>query len=225
MSGIGGLNETALHEELKRRYSGRDGQVEQEVDGFVVDVFRSGEIIEIQTSGLIRLRRKIELLRRRRAIRIVHPIAAITRIVKISATGEVISDRRSPKRGRTEELFRELVWIADLLPHRNVTVEVALVSVIETRADDGKGSWRRRGVSIVGRQLTDIVKRVKFHAPEDYLGLIPDGVGVRFTNRELCAKTGLSYRTVQPMTNSLRKMGLITVTAKEGREHVFERTR
>ena len=128
---IGRLNEKSLHEQLKRRYAGTDGLMEHEVDGFIVDVLSGDEIIEIQTGGMMRLRRKLEQLVATHRIRIVHPIPSTTRILRTSATGELTSSRRSPKRGRPEEAFRELSWIANLLPDRRITVDLLMVSVVE----------------------------------------------------------------------------------------------
>ena len=223
VSAIGGLNETHLHEQLKHLYAGVGGRTEQDVDGFIVDVVRDEEIVEIQTRGLGRLRRKIETLGEHRRIRIVHPIAIETLITRLSAGGEITSSRRSPRHGRVEEVFREVASIADLLPHRHVVIEAALVRVVETRIDDGQGSWRRRGVSIVARQLGAVVAVHELCGADDYLALLPNGLNTRFSNTDLMRTGNLRYRDAQPMTSSLRKMGLLRVVGASGRERVYER--
>lgn len=220
---IGQYNETELHEQLKHIYAGTNGATERDVDGFVVDVVTDDRLIEIQTRGLGKLRRKIETLRSGHRITIVHPIAVETIITKLAADGELLGSRRSPRKGRLEHAFREIVSIADLLPHRNVTIELVLVRAVETRMDDGKGSWRRRGVSIVARQLGEIVARHAFRTRTDYLRMLPEEIPTRFTNGDIITVTGLRYRDVQPITSSLRKMGLIRLVDKRGREQVYER--
>lgn len=223
MPGIGRLNEWELHEQLKHLYAGTDGRTEQEIDGFVVDVVRGDELVEIQTRGFGRLRRKIEALSPAHPLRLVYPIALETTITKLSLGGELLSTRRSPRRGRLEEVFGELTSIADLLPHDGVTVEALLVRAVETRIDDGRGSWRRRGVSIVARQLGSVVSAHELREAADYLALLPSELGHSFTNRDLIAAGGLRYRTAQPMTSALRKMGLLRVAEPRGRERVYER--
>lgn len=221
MSGIGGLNETELHEQLKHLYAGDDGATELDVDGFVVDVVRGDELVEIQSRGFAKLRRKITTLAGSHLIRVVHPIAAETLITKLSDTGELLSSRRSPRKGRVEEVFRELTSIADLLPNPAVTVEVVLVRAVETRVDDGRGSWRRRGVSIVARQLGAVVETRAFRSARDYLAILPRELSGRFTNADLIAASGLRYRDAQPITSALRKMRLLELVDKRGREQVY----
>jgi hypothetical protein len=218
---IGRLNETDLHEQLKHHYAGASGTMETDIAGFVVDVVHDHELIEIQTRGLGKLRRKIETLTELRPLRVVFPVAAETRIIKLDSDGSVISSRRSPKRGRVESLFRELTSIASLLPHPEVTVEVVLLSAVERRVDDGKGSWRRHGVSIVSRALAEIRETVALCTRSDYLALLPPSLPEEFTNRELSEAASLPYSLCQPMTSSFRKMGLIEITDKRGRELVY----
>lgn len=223
MSSIGRLNETDLHEQLKHHYAGEEGSMEVDVDGFVVDVVLPDELVEIQTRGLGKLRRKIERLREVSPIRVVYPVAAQTRIIKLSPDGTVLSSRRSPKHGRVESLFRELTSIADLLPHPAVTVEVVLLEAVERRVADGTGSWRRRGVSILSRALAGIRESVALHSAKDYLALLPAGLPDEFTNRDLATAAGLPYSLIQPMTSTFRKMGLIQISGKRGRELVYRR--
>ncbi len=224
VASIGELNQSDLHEELKRLYCGRDGEAEVEVDGFVVDVRLPTEIIEIQTRHVGKLRRKLEKLSAGHRVRLVHPIAASKYIERVDGDGGTLSRRRSPKRGRVEDAFREISSIADILPNPNVTIEVVLVEVTELRRDDGRGSWRRKGVSIVGRRLDGIVERYELRLAEDYLELLPGNLPEPFTNRDIVAVAGLTYRAAQSMTSSLRKMGLISITNKRGRELLYRRS-
>lgn len=222
MATIGRLNETELHEQLKHLYAGADGQTECAVEGFVVDVVHADELVEVQSRGFAKLRRKIEALSAAHRIRIVHPIAVETRINKLSDTGELMSSRRSPRRGHVGEVYRELTTIADLLPHTHVVVEVVLVRAVETRVADGRGSWRRRGVSIVARQLGAVVETHRFHTAADYLSILPTDLAPRFTNSDLIEACGLRYRDAQPITSTLRKMGLLRLADKRGREQLYE---
>ncbi|MCK4514541.1 MAG: hypothetical protein KAU31_04745 [Spirochaetaceae bacterium] len=220
---IGELNQTDLHEELKRVYCDRGGETEVEVDGFVVDVRLPNEIVEIQTRSVGKLKRKLLRLSANHRVRLVHPIARSKYIERIDGDGGTLSRRRSPKRGRVEDAFREISSIADFLPNPNITVEIVLVDVTELRRDDGRGSWRRKGVSIVGRRLDGIVKRYALRLAKDYLRFLPGNLPESFTNRDVVAAAGLTYRVAQSMTSSLRKMGLISITDKRGRELLYRR--
>ncbi len=223
MSSIGQMNETGLHEQLKHLYA--DGApTECEVDGFVVDVLRDGEIVEIQTRNFGALRNKITRLAATHRVRIVHPIASRTVIEKSDGNGAVVSRRKSPKRGAIVDAFREITTIADLLPSRRIVVEIVLVEIVEERVNDGRGSWRRRGVSIAGRHLEQVVKEHRFATASDYLAVLPKDLTEPFTNSDLAEAMKLPYRTVQPVTSALRKMGLITIAGKHGRRLTYTRT-
>ena len=76
MSAIGSLNEKPLHAALKEWYRQDGDQVEAPVDGFVADLLRDGQLIEIQTRGFSSMRRKFDRLLDTHRIRLVHPVAA-----------------------------------------------------------------------------------------------------------------------------------------------------
>jgi hypothetical protein len=102
---IGTLNEGQLHAQLKEWYRLPGDLVEQPVDGYVIDIVRSVTLIEIQTGGFAPLRRKLNILLDNHHVRL-----PITRqIVRLSPTGEVLSSRRSPLRGRPQDVFARLV--------------------------------------------------------------------------------------------------------------------
>lgn len=221
--GIGELNQSDLHEQLKHLYAGEAGEEEVEIEGYVVDVVLPSEIVEIQTRSLGKLGAKLKKLTKNHRVRLLHPVAALTHIVKLHPDGTVISSRKSPKRGSVESAFREISSIAPLLRRRNLILEIALVEVTEFRRDDGRGSWRRRGVSIAGRKLERILERHEFRSPRSFGRLLPEGLPPEFTNRDLCELSGLRYSLVQPVTSTLRKLGVLTIADKRGRELVYRR--
>src|SRR4026209_2429372 len=105
MSGIGLLNEKPLHASLKRWYARPGDRFEVPVDGFVIDIVRDDLLIEIQTRNFSSIKVKLNKLARSHQIRLIYPIVQEKWIVR-GATR-----RKSPKRGRLEDLFWELVSI------------------------------------------------------------------------------------------------------------------
>lgn len=223
MAIIGELNQSDLHEQLKQAYRGPDGETEVTVDGYVVDVRLPHELVEIQTGRLGKLRAKLEKLARRHRIRLVHPVYATKVIARVDRHANVLSRRRSPKKGRLEDAFEEIDDIAGVLAHPNVTLEIPLVDVTEYRRDDGRGSWRRRGVSIVGRRLDRIVSRREFRTPADYGAVLPGSLGRELTNADVSELTGLHPVTAQSITRALRKIGALSVAGKRGRWLLYRR--
>ena len=57
-----------------------------------------------------------------------------------------------------------------------------LIKAEEIRCKDGKGSWRRNGVSIVDRYLLDVFQSKVFNNKEDFI-FLPKGLEIPFTNK------------------------------------------
>ena len=115
MSGIGLLNEKPLHSSLKAWYSIPGDLFEVPVEGSVIDIVRGRQLIEIQTGGFSSMRSKLAKLLPLHEVRLVHPIPREKWIIKLPESGEGIATRRkSPKIGRYEDAFREMVSIPEL---------------------------------------------------------------------------------------------------------------
>ncbi|MFH1085502.1 MAG: hypothetical protein V1772_07050 [Chloroflexota bacterium] len=222
--GIGQLRESSLHAALKAWYARPGDRLEAVVDGCVVDVVRDDLLIEVQVSNLLAIRDKLRRLAGQ-SVLLVHPVASEKVIVHVdAATGEIVRRRRSPKRGRVEELFDELVHLGDDLNRDGLTLDVPLVAVEELRCADGRGSWRRQGVSIVDRRLIEVRAVEHFASGLDLARLLPAGLVAPFSNRDLAAALGLRRRLAQRMTYCLRQVGVLREAGKRGHALLFERT-
>ena len=156
--GIGVRNEMAVHAALKKLYCEPGDVLEGEVGPFVVDILKDARVVEVQRGGFASMRKKLGALLTEHVVHLVYPVAQEKYLVYISAeTGEVEQRRRSPKRGTVWDVFSELVYIPKLITHPNFILEVVLIVEEEIRCCDGRGSWRRNGVSIVNRHLVDVV--------------------------------------------------------------------
>lgn len=215
------MTEYSLHAGIKEWYSVLGGQVEVKVDDFIVDVVKDGLLIEIQTRNLSAIKKKLGKLLLTNQVRLVYPIAKVKWIVYVSNSGEFVRKRKSPKRGKIIDLFIEMVHLSDLINDKNFSFEVLLIEEEELRCDDGKGSWRRRGVSIKDRKLLKVFDMAVFEDRTDFLKILPDNLGVSFTNRVLAKKLGISIRLAQKITYCLRKMNVLIINGKKKRELMF----
>jgi hypothetical protein len=167
---IGTLGENSLHAALKAAIAQPGDRFEVPVDGYVIDIVRGDQLIEIQTANFAAMKRKLAKLTRKHRVHLVHPIAAEKWIVKYGPDGETWLDRRrSPRHGTVFDVFRELVSFPHLLRDGSLTLEVLLTHEEEIRVNDGRGSWRRQGWSIADRVLVDILE----HQPDGQNGLLP----------------------------------------------------
>lgn len=220
---IGTLGEKSLHAAVKAYLVQPGDQLEVGVDGFVIDLVRGEQLIEIQIGNFSAMKRKMEaLLGAGRRVRVVYPAAAQKWIVRLSGNGKQLGRRKSPVQRGPVEVFRQLVYIPLLLPHPNFSLEVLLTHQEEIWRDDGQGSWRRKGWSLHDHRLLEVVGRARFEAPDDYLALLPRGLPRPFTNRDLAGALGASLALAGKVTYTLHKAGWLTGAGKRGRALLFE---
>lgn len=213
-----------LHTALQQYYAGENGHIEEPVDGYRADVVVGDAVYEIQTGSFGAIRDKLRRLARRHRVILIYPVAARKFIVRLDPdTGEEVSCRRSPKRGKLIEVFYELPSVARLLKAENLGVEVVMTIERHLRRDDGQGSWRRRGVSLVGRELVEVVETHRFDRPRDLLGLLPEGLPERFTVPELAEGLGVGRALAGKVAYTLRYSGAVRYVGKRGRAFVYRR--
>ncbi|MDC7227550.1 MAG: hypothetical protein PQJ61_12365 [Spirochaetales bacterium] len=223
---IGGLNEKSLHRQLKEYYCTEESLMEEKVEGFVIDVVNPDGLVEVQTSNFSGMKKKLKVLLPGHPVRLIHPVAAETMISVYNKDGSLKTRRRSPKRGTIRSAAAELLYIADLIPNPNLTVEIPLVRQEEIRCDDGKGSWRRKGVSIEDRLLVEVIESRCFQTAADYLSLLPDDLPDTFGNKDIAdtlggGKAGRT-RLAGQITWLLRRLELVQICGKEGNRLLFQ---
>lgn len=224
MSSIGLLNEKPLHASLKAWIARPGDRFEVEVDGYVIDIVRGDLLIEIQTGNFASIKSKLTTLLREHRVRLVFPVAVEKWIVKqADEDGAQASRRKSPKRGRVEDLFRELVSFPTLMTHPNFAIEVLMIREEEIRRFDENRNWRRRGWGTVERRLLDVVDRKHFLEPADWRDLLPEGLE-SFTAKDLAEAAGIRRPLAQKMAYCLRKARIIELTGKQGRAHLYSIT-
>jgi hypothetical protein len=219
---IGTRRESGLHRALKFRYGGENGRVEQVCGEYVCDcVTETGEIVEVQTGSFGPLREKVKKLLLRHPVRIVHPVIVSTCIETYSAEALLLRRRKSPRRGSIWDLFSSLLYAPELPLLRGVSVELALIDVLERRVQDGRGSWRRGGTSIAGRELAGWRESVVLKKPGDYRRFIPAGLDGDFTVGSLAESAGIRTALARKTLYVLGKMGVVERTGKQGRFYVY----
>lgn len=214
---IGTLQERSLHASLKEMYTQGDARTEVSVDGFVVDVVKDGLLIEIQTRNFAAIKNKLFSLLKNHPVRLVYPLPKKKWILKQTPDGlKQLSRRSSPKQCGFEDVFDELIRIPNFIAHSNFSIEVLLIEEEEIRRQDGKGSWRRRGWSIVDRKLIEVIDRRLYEKPSDFLHFIPESLEKPFRNSDLVEALGISRRLGQRLTYCLRKMNALKAVGKKG---------
>jgi len=216
--------ESSLHRSLKFHYSGSDGETETLVGSYVCDGRTSeGELIEVQTGSFGPLKEKAKKLTKTDKLRIIHPIIVQKYIELYDEKGRLIRKRKSPRKGSSWDLFNVLIYGTELPLLKNLSIELALIDIIEKRIDDGKGSWRRKGVSINDHILSAVHNSIILKSLKDYSQFIPYKKKELFTVRDFGEKAGINVTLARKVLYTLTKMGLVEQAGKQGRAYLYKR--
>jgi len=215
------MGQTSLHESIKQWYSKPGDQLEVWVDGYIIDIVSGELLIEVQTGNFSSIKGKIRDLIRNHLVRVVHPVVINKWIIRLDSNGEKISQRKSPKKGRLEEIFLELVYIPHIWRSPNLSLEVLLIYAEELLIDDGKGSWRRKYWSVHDRRLLKIIDKKIFRRTTDFLGLLSENLPKNFTSNNIAETSGINLNIARKMAYTLRKMGLIEDIGKQDRATLY----
>jgi hypothetical protein len=221
MTGIGLLNEKPLHASLKQWYAQPDDQFEVTVDGFVIDIVRGDLLLEIQTRNLGSIKSKLNRLTQSHRIRVIYPIPQEKQIVKLARNARSkMTRRKSPRRGRIEDLFWEMVSFPQLLAHPNFSLEVLMIREEEVWRYAGRRGWRRKGWVIEERRLMGVVERTVYVEPADWLAFLPTELDT-FTAGDLAEALDIRTQLAQKMVYCLRHVNVISLAGKLGRANLY----
>lgn len=221
--GIGQLREHSLHAVIKALYARPGDALEVRVAGCIIDVVRAdGTLIEVQTSNFSALKRKLPRLLPEHRVRVIYPVIGERWITRLLADGTT-TRRKSPLKQNAAHLFRQLVFIVPFIPHPNLTVEALTVSVEQYLQDDGAGSWRRKGWSIIDTRLLRVLDQAVFDHSADYAALLPPDLPDPFTTAHLVQRGRVDRRLAGQMAYCLRHMHAIDEVGKAGNAITYRR--
>lgn len=211
------MPETPLHQQLKDLYAGKENLKEHRIGGFRIDAVRNPrELVEIQTANFGALRPKLDRLLKTQNVRLVYPVCKTRYIVSIDhRTKKRGPSRRSPKHGQWIDLFQELVYLADLLPSPNLTLEVLLTEEEELRfRSSGRRVRHDRGDRVSGRRLLRILDRRSLRAGKDFLNFIPSTLASPFSTRGISISLEIDEWQARQVAYCLRAMKLLVAVGK-----------
>jgi hypothetical protein len=215
--------ERSLHRQLKEQYGVElGGRSEVVLGDFRVDAETpEGRLIEIQSSPLGLLKRKLAMLLPDHAVGVVKPVVVSRRVIRLNfPDGPDLNSRRSPKRGSLLEVFEELVALARVFPHPNLRIEVLGVEIDEIRV----ARKRRPGYVVIDRVLREVVETIRLESGHDLWSLLPVELPERFTTDELASRIGRSIPFAQRVAYCLLHSGAADVVAKVGNRRVYARS-
>lgn len=222
-NGIGTLQEKTVHAVLKNFYEPDPAHQEIPVENFVADILRDEEIIEIQTRGFDKLRRKLDIFLQHYPVTIVYPIIHTKWLYWIDEeTGEITKKRKSPKKGTLYDAIPELYKIKPYLPNPNLHLCLVLIDAEEYRLLNGWSHDRKKGSTRYDRIPKELIDEFYIGCPEDYQCFLPEGLTPHFTSKDLATAAKIPLRYAQTTLTILHHIGFVERTGKKGRSYTYQ---
>ncbi len=222
--GIGTLGEKTLHAVLKHYYEPDPSYHEQKIGRYFADIARDGRIIEIQTRSFERLKDKLTaFLEVGYEVTVVYPMPRVKWLAWIGEDGNISPLHRSPKKGQPWQAAGEFYNLRSLIGHPRLTLCILLCDMEEYRNLDGWSKNKKRGSTRYERFPVRYGEEIVFRNPFDWVAMIPDELGERFSRQEYAAATKLGGRALHGATALLTQVGVIAKDGMDGKKIVYRR--
>ena len=217
-NGIGTLGEKTLHAVLKCYFEPHEDNQEISLGGYVADIAGENGVIEIQTRNFNALRKKLELFLEFCDVTVVFPIPQIKYLSWLDEqTGEIVSRRKSPKKGSIYDSLKELYKIKYTLDNPRMNFCAVMLELEEIRSLNGWSKDKKKGSTRYDRIPIDIIDEIWLRCPDDYRILIPKELPSEFTSADFAKCAKIRRNIAQLAVNILSYLGIIEKTGKKGR--------
>ncbi len=226
-SGVGTLSEKTVHAVLKNYFEPFTDSQEQKICGFVADIAGENGIIEIQTKGFDKLRKKLDVFLTAAPVTIVHPVYSKLKIIKLDEKGTVISRRTSPKKESFYDIFPELYKIKNRLAEDNLTLHIVMLEAEEYRitGDVKKPRRSRKDYVKYDKYPTELADELILNRPADYLYFIPNELrSYEFTANDLADAAKISLPLARIALNILTSINVTEKIGARNRRYLYKVT-
>lgn len=223
---IGTLSERSLHAAVKLFCEPDVTQHEISLGRYVADICGEEGIIEVQTGNFHQLRAKLGAFLPECPVTVAYPLPRAKQIQWLDAeTGELLRQRRSPRRGTAWDAFAELYRILPYLTHPNFRLRLLLLDVVEQRHVSKKN---RKGYSRLDqlplRPLEPgTIETIALRCPGDYAALLPEALPKEFTTSDLSKAAKIPLETAQTALRVMAEVGAVRRAGKRGNWVVYEK--
>lgn len=220
--GIGTLSEKTLHAILKHYYEPDEDCQEIPIGKYYADIYRNGEIIEIQTAQFNRMRDKLEAFLPEYSTTIVYPISHIKWLHWVDEeTGEVKESRKVPRKGKVYDVFPELYKIKMHLKHPNLHLRILLLEMEEYKLLNGWGPQKKNHASKYDRIPIRVCEEVILDKKEDYMQLVPFDLEEEFTSKEFAKAAHIPQSQATVVLNILDHLEVVVRVGKRGNAYLY----
>ena len=220
--GIGTMSEKTVHAILKNYYEPDEDKQEIPIENYVADIYADGEIIEIQTRQLNKLRGKLTAFLPLYPVTVVYPIPREKWLIWIDEeSGELSNKRKSPVKGNPYLAFPELYKIKMFLKDPNLRLRLVLLDIEEYRLLNGWSRDKKRGSSRFDRIPVALAEEIEINCLKDYMQFVPYELEGSFTSKEFAKAAHIPVPLAQTVLNILYHVGTVTRVGKEGSQYLY----
>lgn len=220
---IGILSEKTVHAVLKNYLVPNEDWHEIKCGRYVADIFYEGEIIEIQTAGFDKLRKKLNAFLPDYHVTVVYPVPYEKRLFWIDEeTGEVKDQRKSPKKGSKYDCFSELYKIKQYIKDPHFHLRIILMNVEEYRLLNGWSKDKKKGSVRHDRIPVDLVDDIFINNEKDYSQFFPEKTPEEFTSKDYKKHTKLTIKNARTALNVLYYMNAVERIGKTGNNYIYK---
>lgn len=221
--GIGTLQEKTVHAVLKHYYAPDEETHEIPLGGYVADIYKDGQIIEIQNGNFYKMRSKLEIFLNDYDVTVVYPIPHIKWLIWMDEeSGELSPRRKSPVTGNAYKAFAELYRIKNYLKHENLHFRFPLVDMEEYRLLNGWSRDRKKGSCRYDRIPIALFDEVVIERREDYLQFLPIDLPEQFTSKDLARTAKITTQAANLTLNILTYLDITQQIGKKGRLFLYQ---
>lgn len=217
--GIGTLNESTLHRQLKEQFAPSGSTFETKLEGYICDILTPEQsVIEIQTANLSRLRNKLTVLPENHKMEVVFPIAQNNYILvqERGLSQAEIPRRKSPKHKTLFSMFREITGCYFLLDHPNLVLRLLFVDIETVKIVVGTDKRGRKQYKIIDKKLLNINGEKIITQLSDLTAPLLEQLPDRFFSSDLKKITGTKDGSFALWV--LKKAGYIHAAKRDGRK-------
>ena len=227
-------NQTLLHQSLKHEYARQvsgDEEVDVLSDGkrYRLDVLdrARGHVFEIQLEHFGRqFYQKIADIAKHYFITIIHPVPVVQHVS--TRCGSTVETKVVHKRNDFYSIFDALIRFRIPFDPKRFKFEILLTeeSVVQVHAGFKRG---RPLYCVLSRELMRVVESREIASIADVLAFLPPGLPPTFTNQDIANRLDIKggktrrKKMASRITYSLRLLGLLRESGKQGRLLLFER--
>lgn len=217
-SNIGGLGEKSLHLTLKYFFEENPDFHEVSVGSYFADILRDGRAIEVQTRNFCAFRKKLAAVSEKMPVTVVHPIIKSKRLFWTDTdSGEISGGRTSPKHGDIYSVFRELVYIRELLQRENLSFIFPVLECDEYKILCGWDRERKKGAVRYNLIPKKLIGFYEYDTAFAFASLLPEFSDSFTTVKKISAQIGHTGRVASAFVNVLTYLDILRADGKDGR--------